>query len=244
MRWSKIRDRIAFPLFIGAVLTVAVLFRHEISELLGSAESFEHRIETLGAWTFLALVAVQILQVVVFVIPGEVVQIGAGYLFGVLIGSALSTVGILIGSSFNYWIGKTLGTRFVRSVVSEETLQRVRRVTSAGGVQVGFFLLFVIPGIPKDVLCYVAGAGSATERATGLRFIPFLVLSTIGRLPGIVGSALIGASAASGRTVIALTLLVGAAIVLILGIRFRPRLERLITRSISRRRRHRDRSGS
>ena len=78
--------------------------------------------------------------------------------------------------------------------------------TGSRGARIAFFLLFLIPGIPKDILCYAAGI-------TPMGFPYFAAVSTLGRLPGIAGSALIGSAAASRRWVLA-GIVAGAALVL------------------------------
>ena len=90
-----------------------------------------------------------------------------------------------------------------------------------------FFLLFLIPGIPKDVLCYVAGLSP-------LRFPFFILASMVGRLPGIIGSALIGNSAAQKKWVLAAIVLGAAVVLFAAGFFFRERIEKLLRRIGSR----------
>ncbi|MCG8478834.1 MAG: VTT domain-containing protein [Spirochaetales bacterium] len=226
MSRSKLRDLVAFPLFLAAVIVVAVVYRDEIAAVVAQlrTEGAERTISPL------LVVALQILQVVVFIIPGEVVQIGAGFLFGVAGGAALSLAGIAVGSLINYTVGRLLGRRFVTAITSERARQRIDSVMERRGTRIGFFLLFVIPGIPKDILGYVAGAAGKTMNVG-----TFLLFSMVGRVPGIVGSAMIGASAAAGRTVTALVLFSLAALALILGVRHRRRIEAMAARVLSRR---------
>lgn len=225
MHWSKIWHRIGFPLFILAVVSLVVVFREPLGEILGSEERLEETIASTGIGAPIVLVLVQILQVVIFVIPGEVVQIAAGYLFGVLGGAGLSAAGILLGSAANFWVGRWLGRPFIASVTNAETLRRIDDIVARRGARIGFFLLFVIPGIPKDVLCYVAGSAG-----TAMTFPVFLLFSMVGRFPGILGSAVIGASAAEGNVVIAGTLLIVAVILLLFGVLFQRRLEAVLHR--------------
>ena len=87
----------------------------------------------------------------------------------------------------------------------------------------------MIPGIPKDILCYVAGA-------SGMRFVPFMAFSTVGRLPGIIGSAVIGATAATRGVLPAAILMAVAALLLVVGVNRQSQLERVLSRWITRRR--------
>jgi uncharacterized membrane protein YdjX (TVP38/TMEM64 family) len=87
--------------------------------------------------------------------------------------------------------------------------------------QIVFFLLFLIPGVPKDILCYLAGL-------TPMSLLFFLGISTLGRLPGIVGSSIIGGAARSSRWVALAMLSVAAILLFAAGLIFRPRLQALI----------------
>ena len=102
-------------------------------------------------------------------------------------------------------------------------MEGARKLLSTRASKLVFFLLFVIPGIPKDALCYVAGLSP-------LRFPFFIAASMAGRLPGIIGSALIGNSAAEKKWVLA-AIIMGAAVVLFAaGFFFRDRIEKLLRR--------------
>lgn len=225
MSWATRLRAVLFPLvLIGAVVAAIVLW----PQLRVALDS----IERLGRWTAPLLLALQVVQVVLFVIPGEVVQIAAGYLFGVVGGSLLSLVGIAVGSVINYAIGRVLGAPFLRVVTTERLRRRIADVATRRGVRTGFYLLFVVPGIPKDVLGYVAGAAADFEvrrepvaRRNPFGLGPFLLFSMIGRSAGIVGSAVIGASAAAGYEVVAVVLLIVSALVMVLTIRFQTSIE-------------------
>jgi uncharacterized membrane protein YdjX (TVP38/TMEM64 family) len=252
MERSKLRQLAAFPLLLAALVAAAVWLGDDVRRILQQLRATP---PTAGSVLLPAAVVVllQIVQVIVFVIPGEVVQIAAGYLFGVAGGSLVSVAGILVGSGVNYWVGRLLGRQFVSAITTLEQRDRIDSVMRRRGVQVGFFSLFVIPGIPKDVLGYVAGAAGgsdrpaaetetesesggtgASDRGQAFRFAPFLALSMVGRIPGIVGSALIGSTAAEGRIWLSLALLAAAGVLLFLGLRYQRRIEQVASRTIAR----------
>lgn len=244
---------IAFPVLLGLGILAAILLWPWVRGVL-------EQIDTLGAWAAPALLGVQVLQVVLFVIPGEVVQIAAGYLFGVVRGSALSLAGIALGSLINYGVGRALGAPFLELVLTASLRERIAATTRRRGIRVGFYLLFVIPGIPKDILGYVAGAAAvegwgvvepprepapgesrhATEPAPGesrhnpFGVGPFLALSMLGRTAGIVGSAMIGASAAAGYGPVAVALLVVSAVLLVVAVRNQGAIEERVSRVLGR----------
>ncbi|HRY72688.1 MAG TPA: TVP38/TMEM64 family protein [Spirochaetia bacterium] len=223
---------LAFPLFIAALLVVILVFRGELVALFRDREATRAWIQARGGWGKLAFVGLQALQVFLFVIPGEVVQVAGGYVFGLWEGTLLSLLGITLGSLVNFCAGRLLGRPFVEAVFKPETLAGLERVTNSGRMAAGFFLLFVIPGIPKDALCYLAGVSR-------LSFPLFALVTTLGRLPGILGSSFMGSAAYDGSYAAALAVLAVASVLFFLGLVFKDRIEARLA-DLLRRRRARD----
>ncbi len=218
-----------FPLLLAAIAVPVVIWRRELWQLFSSTEGLREWVATTGALAPLVFVAVQALQVVVFVIPGEVPQIAGGYLFGPWLGSLLSVAGILAGSAIDFYLARLAGTPFVRALFAGDQVDRLGRLLGSRGARVAFFLLFLIPGIPKDILCYVAGLSP-------MRFPFFVAASTVGRLPGIVGSALIGDAAAARRWPLVIGLGAGAVALFVAGWLLREPIQRWIEGVAERRR--------
>jgi uncharacterized membrane protein YdjX (TVP38/TMEM64 family) len=147
----------AFPLLIAAVIVPVIIWRHEIWTLFTSAGRLRSWVEGWGPWAPVVFIGIQALQVIVFVLPGEIVQIAGGYLFGGWLATLYSLSGILIGSTVAFFASRLLGKPFVAAVISQKKLEGMEKMLASRSAQVVFFLLFLIPGIPKDILCYVAG---------------------------------------------------------------------------------------
>jgi uncharacterized membrane protein YdjX (TVP38/TMEM64 family) len=213
----------AFPLVIAAIIVPVIVWHGTLWRLFSSAERLREWVAGWGIGAPIVFIALQAVQVIVFVIPGEVPQIAGGYLFGVWQGSLLSVAGILIGSTASFFLARALGRPFVNALFPAQQVQRIEKLLASRSARAVFFLLFLIPGIPKDVLCYVAGL-------TPMGFPFFAAASILGRLPGIVGSAVIGSAAASSRWV--LVGIVGAAAVALFGAGFllRPKIQVWIDR--------------
>ena len=214
---------VAFPLFIALIVALVVVFHDQIWGLFRNRDAIRGWIEGRGLWGPLAFIFLQVVQVVVFVIPGEVVQIAGGYAFGLWLGTLYSLIGITLGSLANFYAGRLLGRPFVESLFARDKIEKVEAVTGSGKAAAGFFLLFVIPGIPKDVLCYVAGVSK-------LRLLAFLGVSMAGRLPGILGSSYMGSAAYTGAWHGAAIVLVIAAALFVLGLVFRERIQAFVAR--------------
>jgi uncharacterized membrane protein YdjX (TVP38/TMEM64 family) len=217
----------AFPLFIACVSALAFFYRGPLINLFRSPETVRIWVQARGPWAPLAFMAMQVAQVVIFVIPGEIVQIAGGFAFGLWMGSLWSSLGILAGSLINFMLGRLLGRPFVAALFGEERLAAIDKATASGKAAAGFFLLFAIPGIPKDALTYVAGASS-------LGFWSFVAVSGIGRLPGILGSAFMGSAVFERDYRAALIMIVIASALFFLGLLFREKLHALIARLIHR----------
>ncbi|HWR12609.1 MAG TPA: VTT domain-containing protein [Rectinemataceae bacterium] len=225
------REIWAFPLFLAAIILTGFLFRTEIAGIFRDREEIRAWIRDKGVLGPFIFIGLQIVQVVVFVIPGELTQTMGGFVFGFWRGSALSVIGIAIGSLINYGVGRLFGRPFVLAVLGSGRLGRAENALANRKAEAGFFLLFLVPGIPKDVLCYFAGMVKAPPSV-------FLAASMIARLPGIVGSALIGTATYSGRFVLALSLLAAASLALIAGIVWRKPLEAWLTARSGERKNH------
>lgn len=135
-------------------------------------------IDSLGPLGWVGFVSLQVLQVVVAPIPGEVTGLIGGYLYGPALGTVLSTIGLTIGSLIAFLLSRTFGRPFVDRFVKKETMDKYDFLLHHKGAFL-VFLLFLIPGTPKDFLCYILGLGHLTTKE-------FLIMSTVGRLGGTV----------------------------------------------------------
>jgi uncharacterized membrane protein YdjX (TVP38/TMEM64 family) len=123
-------------------------------------------------------IGLQALQVVAAPIPGEVTGLVGGYLFGTGPGIIFSTIGLTLGSWTAFLIARLLGRHLVERLVSPNTIRKYDYVLKHKG-RFLVFLMYLIPGFPKDILCYVLGLGHLSQGE-------FLVVSTVGRLFGTI----------------------------------------------------------
>jgi uncharacterized membrane protein YdjX (TVP38/TMEM64 family) len=128
------------------------------------------------AYSALIFIGLQALQVVAAPVPGEVTGFVGGYLFGTGWGIVYSSIGLAIGSWLAFLIARLLGRHIVERVVSAKVIARYDYVMKHKGLFL-VFLMFLIPGFPKDILCYLLGLGHMGQRQ-------FLLVSTTGRLFG------------------------------------------------------------
>lgn len=130
-------------------------------------------------------ISIQILQVVLAPIPGEATGFIGGYLFGTFSGFVYSTIGLTLGSWVNFSLGQLLGRRYGKRIIPPRYIERFDTIIKHQGVIVSF-ILFILPGFPKDYLSIFLGF-------SGLSIKVFLLIASIGRMPGTFMLSLQGA---------------------------------------------------
>lgn len=148
-------------------------------------EKFRQWVDNNGIWSRFAYMGMVILQVVIAVLPGEPFEIAAGYAFGAVEGSLLCIAASTLGSITVFLLVRYFGVPLVEVFFSEEKLRRIKFLKTTPKRDFIFFIIFMIPGTPKDLLCYFAGL-------TDIRLSLWLLICSLGRLPSIVTSTVGG----------------------------------------------------
>jgi len=148
-------------------------------------------IAQFGIFAPLVFVFIQAIQVVVAPIPGQVVALVAGYLFGPFWGTVYSLTGVLIGSTVAFSLAKRYGRSFVEDILHEDVVNRFDEFVERVGAP-GLFAFIIIPGLPDDAICFLSGL-------TPLRLRTFIAVISVGRLPAYVITVYAGGELASGR---------------------------------------------
>lgn len=178
----KFGGLIAFFVLMAVVCVAIAPLILELTEP-GGVERVVQDVRNAGPGGVLILLGMQFLQVVVAFIPGEVVQVAAGMMYGPWSGAAVVLVGCVISSAFIFFIVHKLGAPFVRAMIPEKWMGKLEDFEETDKLDVMVFVLFLIPGLPKDVFTYLVPLTDMSMRN-------FLVLSTVGRIPGILMSTL------------------------------------------------------
>ena len=131
---------------------------------------------SFGPFAAVMFVLIQSLQVVFAPVPGEITGFVGGLIFGNVLGTILSTIGLTLGSLVAFGISRVLGLRFVEKIVKKDYIDRFNHFVTHKGLNLSF-VLFLIPGFPKDSLCYLLGL-------THMRTTDFILINVFGRLPG------------------------------------------------------------
>jgi len=167
-----------------ALLAAASVGLREALPGLSDPAWLRAQILSYGPLAPLAFVLAQATQVVVAPIPGQVLAFVGGYLFGPVWGTAYSLVGATVGSAVAFALARRYGRPYVESVVTEEALATFDGLADREG-RAALVLAFILPGLPDDAICFVAGVSS-------LPFWQMVGISLVGRVPGYVAVSYAG----------------------------------------------------
>lgn len=170
---------IKISLLLALILTGGFLFYHyDLYSFFLSRKKITHFVSSFGPLSVAIFIGLQILQVLVAPIPGEISGFIGGYLYGPVLGTLYSTIGLAIGSWLAFLLARWLGLPFVEKIITPRIIQKYDYFMEHRGIPVTF-ILFLIPGFPKDALSYIVGLSH-------MRTTTFLILCTAGRLLGTI----------------------------------------------------------
>lgn len=187
-RNRKIAAVIKFALLLLVIAGIPAFLYYKYGTELFSADSAGRIIEYLKIHrqqSALLIVVFQIIQVIICILPGQPIQFAASYMFGILIGFALSLIGAAIGATIAFYLAKVLGRDMLYILFDKDKVDNYHRKLNSGKGLLIVLLIYLIPGVPKDLVAFVAGISE-------MKYKPFILISTIGRSPGIIGSLLLG----------------------------------------------------
>lgn len=216
-RWSRWRTAgvVAAVLGLGAA---GLRWGPALCRLLANRETVQRWVAGFGLWGPLASVLLNAAQVLLAPIPGQTVGVVNGYLYGVGWGTFYSLLGVELGSALAMGLARLFGRPLVERLVGAKRLARWDGIARRQGPAF-FFLVFLLPFVPDDVVCFLIGLSPLS--------IPYmLLLAAVGRLPGLVVSSWVGANATElpwwGWGAVG----AGSAVLAILFWKYRERLER------------------
>ena len=192
MRKEKIKNWLFFIYISLVVLLCAALI--PVITTISSEEgilNLEQMVESFGVFGVLLLIVIQIIQIMVAFIPGEIVEFVSGAMYGAFFGLVIDLIGIAIGETLVYYVVKVLGESVVEKIAGSEKIQNLKILKNEKKRDLLLFFLFFIPGTPKDAICYVAPLFK-------IPYKPFIVISTLARIPSVLTSTYAGAAFSDG----------------------------------------------
>ena len=201
----------AFVVFVVFCVLTGWLVGVPMVEFANDPERFREWVDASGIWGRVLFVGMVVLQVVVAFIPGEPVELAAGYAFGFWEGSALTMAGFLLGSWLVFALVRKFGVKLVEVFFHKNKIAELRFLQNPRKAKVIAFLLMLIPGTPKDFLSYFAGL-------TPLTLSQWLRIVALARIPSLVTSSLTGAAAGEENYLLSGVMLAVTLIISISGI--------------------------
>ena len=184
------RINIYFKAFILLVILVGIplyfyFFQRDFITQFTSVSDIENYLTEHKSTGVLTYIGAQIIQIIICVIPGQPFQFAAGYVFGPWQSLLFSTIGIALGATITFFLAKLLGRDFMYLCFGEmKVVEYLEKFSSKRGY-ILLFVLYFIPGFPKDFVNYIAGLSN-------LKWGPFIIISSIARIPAMMGSILLG----------------------------------------------------
>lgn len=213
-------------LFLAALAAASVILLPYFNRLAEPQyqSALREWVDRMGILGFFAVLGLQILQIIIAFIPGEPIELLAGVLYGTWAGLGVCLLGCVLASSLIFTLSKRFGRRFLCRIFGEEKVEHWKWLKDSTRVDLVVFLLFFIPGTPKDMLTYIVGI-------TRMSTLRFLLISTFARIPSIVTSTMMGAAMSRGDWKLTLFIFVLTGVTGIAGIAFRDRILAFCRRS-------------
>ena len=206
---------VVIAIMIGITIYLFPVIRNLATE--EGQNAFKERVKGSGFIGFLMLFGLQFAQIFLFIIPGEPIEILAGICYGGLWGTVFIMVAAAIISAFIYLLVHKFGRKFIYDFIDKSKIEKIEKskiFKNPKTIRFIIFILFFIPGTPKDLLTYIAAL-------LPIKPLEFIIISTIARFPSVISSTLAGANLLSGNwhfslLIYGVTFLLVAIIVLIM----------------------------
>lgn len=173
-------------LFLVATIYFAIQYGPGIKKIISKPDRFRDFLASYKSISILVFLLIHIIQVVVAVIPGELVQVTGGYVYGIFFGTLYSLTGIMLGAMISFFVARLLGLRTLKAFIPPQIFDKFNFLINNPKAELFMFLLFLIPFTPKDMLVYVAGF-------TPIKPQNFFLIFAMARFPSILFLSFIGA---------------------------------------------------
>lgn len=212
VRRRALRRRVLIGLVTAAAITALLCWEYLPGLLawLADARAVRAFVSDHAFVSRLAMLGINIVQVLLAFLPGEPVELASGYAFGFWEGTALCLVASGLATSMIYWATRRWGWKLVGLFFDRSLFDRFSWLKSAKRLELIMLIVFLIPGTPKDFLTYFAGL-------TNMRFLPVVLIATFGRIPSIVTSTIAASAVGSGNWPLVACTLVASAFLLAVG---------------------------
>lgn len=213
---SILKLLILFGIIIGVPIYVYFTYP-ELIDRFKSLDEINKLLKQYKTASIFIYIGLQIFQIIISVLPGQALQFAAGYAYTFWLGFLYSIIGVALGTVITFYLARLLGKEALHVIFGEERFSKFVHTLNSKRSFIVLFVIFLIPGIPKDLFTYAAGVSE-------IRIIPFLLLSLIGRTPAMIGSIMMGSMFYNGSYFGLIILGAVAVILFVAGILHRDKL--------------------
>ena len=192
VKQKKIISVLVLVLFLGFSALVAWFIGKPMISLVSEPEKFRDWVESRGNWGRLIFIGMMVFQVLIALVPGEPLEIGAGYAFGAAEGTVLCVIGVTVGSIMVFGLVRRFGMRLVEVFFDTGKIKKLKFLQNEKRLDLITFLVFFLPGTPKDLLTYFVGV-------TDIKLSKFILIVSVARLPSIITSTVGGSALGIGK---------------------------------------------
>ena len=218
-RHKRVLAGVSFLIFLLVFLAAAWFIGRPMVRFVQAPDLFRSWVDDHGIWGNLTFLGMMFLQVVIAIIPGEPLEIGAGYAFGFWEGTALCLLGIFLGSAVVFLLVRRFGTHLVEVFFDKEKIHSLKFLQESRKRDLLIFLVMFIPGTPKDLLSYFAGL-------TDIKMGRWLLITTVARIPSVITSTVGGNAVGEQNYLFAILVFAGTLAVSALGLLIYQRISK------------------
>lgn len=189
---------------------LTVLLGKPILEFMADPASVTAKLQNLGVWGPVVFMLLNIVQVLLAIIPGGPFEVAAGALWGPIWGTVLCDIAMTTGGVITFLFVRKFGIKFIELFTTREKIESVKFLKSSKKSTLLLFLFFLLPGTPKDLMCYVVGL-------TDIKLSTWILINLVGRFPAIFLSALGGSALGEKRYEIFIIMLVVILVLFCIG---------------------------
>lgn len=208
------------------LISIILYFSAHFQTFFKDINKIKEFVLSYGPWAPIVLILLQILQVVIAPIPGQIAGFASGYIFGAIKGTIYTMIGTVIGSLIVVVLARNLGRPFVEKVIDKNTLKRFDYLSEEKGTYV-LFLIYLLPLFPDDAVSFIAGL-------TKISIKRLLLITFLGRLPGLLILNMLGSGVANSKAAFSVILFSILMIISFFVYMYKKELEKLFMKTIKR----------
>lgn len=169
------------------IVLLCIIIYKIFTAYAGNPISLKKQLIKLGNLGKIVLILIMAIQVIFAFLPGEIIEIAAGFSYGSFQGLIICLLGTIIGTIFIYNFFNRYGLKLINKFYDTSKINEIKFLKKEKHLSVVIFVIFFIPGTPKDLLTYFAPF-------TNLKLKKFLIITTIARIPSILTSTISGSA--------------------------------------------------